>query len=171
MTYQVKIQDEIRKYPEHTLFLQVARQFQDQYADDIVLVMYNGRLRELNREITEDGELSFVTTADNAGRKAYRRSVTLLMQRAVYNLAREAGVHTSVRVEHSIGQAYYCELMGDTQVTESYLEQLGEEMRRIASEAWPIAKNSIQTDEAVKLFAEHGIGIRRSSLSTAAAPG
>ncbi len=157
MTYQVKIQDEIRKYPEHTLFLQVARQFQDQYADDIVLVMYNGRLRELNREITEDGELSFVTTADNAGRKAYRRSVTLLMQRAVYNLAREAGVHTSVRVEHSIGQAYYCELMGDTQVTESYLEQLGEEMRRIASEAWPIAKNSIQTDEAVKLFAEHGM--------------
>ncbi len=157
MTYQVKIQDEIRKYPEHTLFLQVARQFQDQYADDIVLVMYNGRLRELNREITEDGELSFVTTADNAGRKAYRRSVTLLMQRAVYNLAREAGVHTSVRVEHSIGQAYYCELMGDTQVTESYLEQLREEMRRIASEAWPIAKNSIQTDEAVKLFAEHGM--------------
>ncbi len=157
MTYQVKIQDEIRKYPEHTLFLQVAQQFQDQYADDIVLVMYNGRLRELNREITEDGELSFVTTADNAGRKAYRRSVTLLMQRAVYNLAREAGVHTSVRVEHSIGQAYYCELMGDTQVTESYLEQLGEEMRRIASEAWPIAKNSIQTDEAVKLFAEHGM--------------
>ena len=157
MTYQVKIQDEIRKYPEHTLFLQVARQFQDQYADDIVMVMYNGRLRELNREITEDGELSFVTTADNAGRKAYRRSVTLLMQRAVYNLAREAGVHTSVRVEHSIGQAYYCELMGDTQVTESYLEQLGEEMRRIASEAWPIAKNSIQTDEAVKLFAEHGM--------------
>ena len=98
-----------------------------------------------------------MTAADNAGRKAYRRSVTLLMQRAVYNLAREAGVHTSVRVEHSIGQAYYCELMGDTQVTESYLEQLGEEMRRIASEAWPIAKNSIQTDEAVKLFAEHGM--------------
>lgn len=157
MTYQVRIGDEIRKYPEHTLFLQVARQFQEQYPDDIVLVLFNGRLRELTKEITEDGELSFVTTADNAGRKAYRRSVTLLMQRAVYNLAKEAGVQTTVRVEHSIGQAFYCELVGDTPVTEAYLERLEEEMRKIAAEAWPIVKRSVHTDEAVRLFAEHGM--------------
>ena len=157
MTYQVKVEDRILEYPEHTSFLQLARQFQEQYEHDIVLVLFNGALRELNKEITSDGELIFVTTADNAGRKAYRRSVTLLMQRAVYNLAHEAGVKTTVRVDHSIGQAFYCELLADTVVTEEYLGRLKAEMQRLVHEALPIAKQSIHTDEAVRLFAEHGM--------------
>lgn len=144
-------------YPEHTTFLEVAKEFQKDYTDDIVLVLHNNRLRELNKEIPGDGSLSFVTTMDKAGRNAYRRSLTLLMQRAVYNLARETDAPSTVRVLHSISQAYYCELGGKTPVTEEYLEALKAEMLRIAEEKQPILKKSIHAEDAVKFFAELGM--------------
>ena len=56
----------------------VADRFKDYYEDDIILGIVNGRLRELNKKIKSDCELSFVTTADRDGRRTYRRSVVLL---------------------------------------------------------------------------------------------
>lgn len=102
------IEGEVRQYPAGTSFLAISQEYQEKYPDDIVLVVYNNRLRELNKTAQRDGTLSFVTTADKTGKKTYRRSVTLLMQKAVYNLW--GSEHISVRVLYSIGQGYYCEL-------------------------------------------------------------
>lgn len=155
--YKLIIGQQEYTYPEHTTFLEVAKEFQKDYADDIVLVLHNNRLRELNKEIPGDGSLSFVTTMDKAGRSAYRRSLTLLMQRAVYNLSRETDTPGTVKVLHSISQAYYCELGGKAPVTEGYLDALKAEMLRIAEEKQPILKKSIHAEDAVKFFAELGM--------------
>ena len=50
----------------------VADRFKDYYEDDIILGIVNGRLRELNKKIKSDCELSFVTTADRDGRRTYK---------------------------------------------------------------------------------------------------
>lgn len=154
--YSVKINGEERKYPKGTPFREIAEEYQPQYEDDIVLVLFNNRLRELRRRVKEGGELSFVTTKDKAGRKAYRRSVTFLMQRAVYNLAKEDGKHVTVKVLHSISQGHYCELAGETP-NQAYLARLKEEMWKLAEEKIPLQKRSISTDEAVALFRELGM--------------
>ena len=73
------IEGEVRQYPAGTSFLAISQEYQEKYPDDIVLVVYNNRLRELNKTAQRDGTLSFVTTADKTGKKTYRRSVTLLM--------------------------------------------------------------------------------------------
>ena len=82
----VKIGEKEKTYPAGVSFLSIAQEYQDQYEDDIVLALYNNRLRELKKTVKKDGELSFLTTSDKTGKRAYRRSVTLLMQKAVYNL-------------------------------------------------------------------------------------
>ncbi len=76
----------------------VADRFKDYYEDDIILGIVNGRLRELNKKIKSDCELSFVTTADRDGRRTYRRSVVLLLQRAIYDVY---GSMTQLHVMHS----------------------------------------------------------------------
>ena len=121
--YKILINGEEKEYAAGTTFLEIAQQYQHQYQVDIVLVLFNNRLRELWKKVKTGGELSFVTTKDKAGRKAYRRSITLLMQRAVYNLAKEDKKQVSVKVEHSIGQGYYCELLGET-ADEAYIPGL-----------------------------------------------
>ena len=88
------IEGEVRQYPAGTSFLAISQEYQEKYPDDIVLVVYNNRLRELNKTAQRDGTLSFVTTADKTGKKTYRRSVTLLMQKAT--ISGEANISASV---------------------------------------------------------------------------
>ena len=77
------IDGEEKVYPKGTTFLQIAKEYQKNYTDDIILVLVGSRLRELGKVVDEEGELSFVTTADKIGKKTYRRSVILLMQKAM----------------------------------------------------------------------------------------
>ena len=94
--YKILIDGEEKEYTAGTTFLEIAQQYQPKFQDDIVLALFNNRLRELWKKVKTTGKLSFVTTKDKAGRKVYRRSLTLLMQRAVYNLAKEDKKQVSV---------------------------------------------------------------------------
>lgn len=157
---KVKIGEMEKEYEKGTAFSVLASEYQPEYKDDIVLVLFNNHLYELGRTLEQDGELKFITTGDKAGRKAYRRSVTLLMQRGVYELAKKDNMEVSVRVEHSISQGYYCELYGKNgkiMPDNAYILKLKLEMMRIVDEKRPIEKRSIPTDEAVELFRELGM--------------
>lgn len=152
----LEINGEKKEYPAGTTYLEIAKEYRRQYQDDIVLVLLNNRLRELGRTVTNSGVLKFVTTMDSAGKKAYRRSVLLLMQKAVYNLYGDRGV--AVRVMHSIGSGNYCELQGDIAVTQEIILKLKMEMMRLCDADLPIEKHSIGTEDAVALF--HRLGMR-----------
>ena len=82
----VRVLGEERAYPKGTEYLVIAEDFQKKYRDDIILAYVDNRLCELHKKAGKDEEVTFVTTADRVGRKAYRRSVTLLMQKALYGL-------------------------------------------------------------------------------------
>ena len=102
----------------------VADRFKDYYEDDIILGIVNGRLRELNKKIKSDCELSFVTTADRDGRRTYRRSVVLLLQRAIYDVY---GSMTKLHVMHSLGEGYYCQLEKAVECADSQQEKYNED--------------------------------------------
>ena len=153
--YQLEIRGEKKSYPAATTYMAIAKEYQQFYEDDIVLVLVNNRLRELKRTLDTDGVMEFVTTADKAGKKAYRRSVSLLMQKAVHNLYGEDGV--TVRILHSIGQGNYCELCGGLEMTQEVISELKKEMIRLCDADLPIAKRNIDTEEAVELFNRLGM--------------
>ena len=50
----VKIGEKEKTYPAGVSFLSIAQEYQDQYEDDIVLALYNNRLRELKKTIKKD---------------------------------------------------------------------------------------------------------------------
>lgn len=146
---------EKKEYKKGTTYAEIAREFQKEYKDDIVLVSLNNRLCELFKPAERGGNLSFVTVKDTAGRKAYRRSLTLMMQKAVHHIL--GSEKSRVRVCHCISQAYYCELVNYGKPGEKFVVDLKEEMRRMADREIPIVKDTISTDDAVKLF--HDLGM------------
>lgn len=154
-TVTLTICGEKREYPKGTPYSEIAEEYQKNFADDIVLVSLDHRLRELHKKVKKDGELTFVTTAHEAGRKTYRRSMTLLMQKAAYNLLGKE--KSRVRVMHSISQAYYCEFENYGKPEPTLLEQLKQEMRSLAEKKLPIIKSTIGTEEAVELFRSYGM--------------
>lgn len=129
----------------------VADRFKDYYEDDIILGIVNGRLRELNKKIKSDCELSFVTTADRDGRRTYRRSVVLLLQRAIYDVY---GSMTQLHVMHSLGEGYYCQL--EKSVTEHDIDRIVCSMYLFVEKDLPITKHSAKTQYAEQLFKEKG---------------
>lgn len=49
----VKVNGIEKTYPEGTTYLEIAKEFQDQYENDILLVRVNGKLRELEKRWRE----------------------------------------------------------------------------------------------------------------------
>lgn len=157
----------------------VADRFKDYYEDDIILGIVNGRLRELNKKIKSDCELSFVTTSDRDGRRTYRRSVVLLLQRAIYDVY---GSMTQLHVMHSLGEGYYCQLEKAVECADSQQEKYNEDtdlqgsrenseksvtehdidrivcsMYSFVEKNLPITKHSAKTQYAEQLFKEKGL--------------
>ncbi len=157
---RLSIQGEVKEYPAGTHYLTIAEEYQEQYRDDIVLVLINNRLRELRKKAETDGELQFITTADKDGKKTYRRSVILLMQKAINRLWGNDG--TDVKVRYSIGQGYYCELMNRQKetalaVTPEIVSEIKKEMDALVERDVPVNKYNMNTDDAVALFASCGM--------------
>ncbi len=142
-----------KEYAYGTKFLDIAREYHDQYRDDIILAVFNNKLWELNRTIEMDGELSFLTAADTKGRKAYRRSMVMLLEKAIYNLY---GTSVKLRVMHTLGQGQYCELEGSA-VCQELLDKIGAQMQKLVEADIEIRKNTIHTDLAIARFMECGM--------------
>lgn len=152
---KISVDGDVRLYQKGITYQQIAADYQDSKQQKIVLVLANHHLRELGKKANEDGEVTFVTTGEKAGQKAYRRSLALLLQKAIYNLYFKQGHR--VQILQTIGNGQYCELTDIQTVTQEQIEQIREEMQRLILEDIPIRKNSVSTDEAVKLFHELGM--------------
>lgn len=154
--YRVTIEGQEQCYPEGTTYLDIAREYQGNYPYDIVLAFVNGKLQELAKSVKKDCVLRFVTTADDAGHKTYKRSMSFLMVKAVYDAAGHDKIR-QVRIHFSVDKGYYCTINGDITLDEAFLAKVEERMREMVEKDLPIHKRSVHTDDAVALFKEHGM--------------
>ncbi len=150
---QVRIGNEVREYPDETTWLEVARDYQRFYENDILLVRVNGKLQELHKRV-RDCSLTFITARDKPGMSAYQRTATLLMLKAFYDVVGEDRVK-KVSVDFSIGKGFFVEPSGNFELTEELLLRVKERMRQYVDDCIPIMKRSVHTDDAVELFHRH----------------
>lgn len=151
---KVRVGETVREYPTGTSFLEIAKEFQKGYPHDIVLVSVNRKLQELSKALKTDSELEFLTTADAAGQQTYRRSMTLLLMKAVCKVAGHDKV-TRAQVQHSLSNGYYCTLEGDLTLNEAFLQAVKEKMLEYVDRDLPIEKRNVHTDDAIRIFHEH----------------
>ena len=152
----VKVNGIEKTYPEGTTYLEIARDFQDQYENDILLVRVNGKLRELEKTLAGDSEISFITAKENAGYKTYERSAIFLMLKAFYEVVPREKIR-KIQIDFALGNGIYGELVGDVPVDEKLLLKVKAQMEKLRDAAIPVKKRSINTDDAVELFGKHGM--------------
>lgn len=85
----VFINGEEKSYMDGTSYLAAAKEYQKEYAHDIVLATVDGKLKELNKRMGNGEHITFVTVADPMGFSAYRRSVLLLLLKAIRQVGGE----------------------------------------------------------------------------------
>ena len=151
---KVSLNGKTYEYPEGTRYLEIAADMQKDYSHDIVLVSVNKRLRELNKKLYEDAELVFYTTADMVGAQSYRRSLTMLLMKAIYRVAGHDHV-TRAQVHYSLSNGYYCTVEGDVQVDGTFLAAVKAQMQEYVARKTPIEKKNVGTDKALRIFHNH----------------
>lgn len=154
--YHVQIGDVICEYVEDTTYEMIAKEWQKNYADDIVLVFVDNRLQELHKQVKQDCTLQFVTTGDVIGNKTYKRSMSLMLVKAVYDVGGHDAIQR-VRIHYSVSKGYYCTIEGDITLDKDFLRRVKARMQEMIDREMPIEKKSIHTDEAVALFKRHGM--------------
>ena len=154
--YQVKVGNEEKAYSEGTTLEEIAKEYQDKYENRIVLVFEDQKLQELKKTVTKDCTLRFVTTGDAVGNQTYRRSMCLMLVKAIYDVCEHKNIE-KVRIHFSISKGYYCTLEGKISITQTFLDKVKNRMLEMVSEKMPIEKRTIHTDDAVALFRKHGM--------------
>ena len=160
---------------EGTTYQSLAREYQIHYKEPVILATLDGRLKELGKCVDASGELSFVTVMDRDGKKTYRRSVTLVLQKAVQKLY---GNEAYLKVLYSLGEGYYCEIQmpekaaapcgmscettlipGSNKVRfdAEEIERLRMCMEVLCEQDLPIQKHSMKTVDAENMFREKGM--------------
>ena len=154
--YTVIVDGEERQYEAGTTYQQIAEEFQDRYENDIVLVFADGKLRELRKKVKRNCAISFVTTSEEIGIQTYRRSMCLMLVKAVHDVGGQDQVK-KVRIHYSVSKGYYCTVEGNLKLDQAFLDQVEEYMKHMVEQRMPIKKRSVSTDNAVDLFEKYGM--------------
>ena len=153
---RVYIGNEEKVYEKGTTYEQIAEEYQEQYSDDIVLVFADGKLQELPKKAKQGCKIEFVTTASSVGIATYRRSMCLLLVKAIYDVVGRENVK-KVRIQFSVSKGYYCTAKGEFAITEEFLKRVREKMHQMVQACIPIKKRSVHVDEAIALFRKYGM--------------
>ena len=151
---KIKVDNTIKEYEEGTSFLDIAKEHQSEYDSDIVLVLKNKKLCELFKKVTNDCEIQFVTTKTSPGIEVYKRSATLIMLKAFYDVAGKKNIE-KISVQYSLSKGYYCTVKGNITLNEELLNKVKSKMYEIVGENIIINKRSISTSSAINLFRRH----------------
>ncbi len=152
--FQVTINGETKSYPEGIQYSEIVEEYEGTTAAPIILVVVNGRLRELHKTLKQDCTIEFITTSDSIGHKTYKRSASMILLKAIYDVAGKDHIQ-QVTIHYSAGSGYYCSVKGDVKLTQEFIDQVKDKMRQIVDEKIPIMKRSVGTDEAIELFHKH----------------
>ena len=149
----VTIGEKVCWYEKGMTYQKIAQEYQPEYDSEIVLVFKDGYyLQELNKTLEEDCELSFVTTRQSVGYETYKRSMCLLLLKAIHDISGLA-----VRIQFSISKGLYCTLDGEKKPDRDFLDQVEKRMRELVEQKVPFHKRSVHTRDAVKMFREHNM--------------
>ena len=150
----VKVGEVTKQYTEGTSFIEIAKDFESSYDSPIVLVLKNGKLTEMFKKVSSDCEIEFLTLKTNPGIEAYKRSATIIMLKAFYDVVGNKNID-NISVQYSLSKGYYCTIKGNVNLNQDLLSSVKEKMKALVAENIPINKRTISTGSAVELFKRH----------------
>lgn len=152
---KVTIDGKEHEYAIGTTYREIVDEYQEEVAEaPVILVMADGKLRELQKKLKGDCTLEFVTTKDHIGFETYKRTVCLVLLRAIYDVAGKENIE-KVMIHYSVGNGYYFTMAGKAVLDQHFLDNVKTRMQELADMCTPIGKRSVNTDDAVSLFHHH----------------
>lgn len=122
----------------------------------------DNRIKELNYKVYTPISIRFVDATDFEGYRVYQRSVSFILQTAIWALY----PHKAFHIRQSIGDGFYCEIEGLETLTEADCARIEEKAREIVAADLRIERAKLPTDEVVACFEHFGFDDKIALLRT-----
>jgi len=112
----------------------------------------NNRIKELNYKVYTPISIRFIDATHFEGYRVYQRTVSFIMQAAVWALYPDRRFH----VRHTVGSGFYCEVDGIEEFTEGECLRIETKAREIVAADMLIERRKVPTEEAIAEFGKFG---------------
>ncbi len=148
--YQVKLKDgSVRSYPAGTRFSDIAASISAGLAREAVAAKVDGKVVDLSRELDGNVELELLTLKDPEGVDVMRHTCAHVMAQAVARIF----PGTKFAIGPVIENGFYYDF-ADHVFTPEDLPLIEEEMHKIIKEDYPVVREVLSREEALKMFSE-----------------
>jgi threonyl-tRNA synthetase len=141
--------------------LQVAKSISPRLAEEALAVEINGKVKDLNTKLTEDGSVRVLTFNDEEGKEVYWHSSSHLMAHAIQDIYPEA----KFGVGPAIQDGFYYDIDINTQLSEDDLTNIEKRMMEISREDCPFVREELKKQAALDFFKKKGDNYKLEILS------
>ncbi len=121
----------------------------------------NNKLVRLDYIPEDDIEIKSISRGEELGNRIYRRSLFLMLAKAVYELFPDS----RLKIEHSLSNGIYCELLKGKPLTRHDLKKLKIRMNKYVEKDLPIKKEWMDKGELIEIYQEQGFQDKIDLLS------
>ena len=130
-----------------TTFLELSKDFKDQFKNPIILAKANGEYKELRDHIKTPCTIEFLDLKERMANRVYLNGLIYL---TIYAFSEVFGGKITLRAKHSIDKGVYIET--NSKITEKDIETVVLEMKKIVSQGKEIKKINASRIEAINYF-------------------
>ena len=123
---------------------------------DIMAVVIDNEVYDLNEFLDRDAEIETVKINSELGNRIYRRSLYLVMAKAVYDLFPES----VLKIEISISNGIYCELENKSSLSKSDISKIKKRMKEIIKADYKIKKHKLKKEEVKEIIKKENCSFR-----------
>ena len=115
----------------------------------VLAATFNNEYKNLESEIETDGKIDLIKVSSKEGMKVYRRTLVYIVGKAFEKIC----PNKKMEVNYQLSNAMFCDIV-DGEVTDRFIEELNQEVRRIVKEDIPIRQVVMNREEATRFFEE-----------------
>jgi threonyl-tRNA synthetase len=152
-TVQIRLPDgSVKSFPRGITPLEIAKSLGPRLAEAALVAKVDGRLVDLNCEITEDAPVRILTDKDPEALEVYRHSSAHVLAAAVLELFPE----TKLGIGPPTEEGFFYDFQRDAPFTPEDLEKIEARMWDIVRRDLPFERVWLPREESLKKFAEMG---------------
>jgi uridine kinase len=128
----------------------------------VVSAKVNNKSEGLNFRVYNNKDVEFLDVRDPSGMRTYVRSLCFVLYKATSELFPESQLY----VEHPVSRGYFCNLQHGRKITDEDIVRIKTRMEELIAENIPFHRIECHTEDAVKIFNEHGMNDKAKLLET-----
>lgn len=156
---KIKYKNNEYEYEKGTTLLSIAKDFQSDYKEDIIVASVNNRLTGLDSKISHYSVVNFYDITSVLGNRSYSKGLYFLFAKAVRDV-----LNCDVKIMHLIDKGIYCEILTNNLISEVTVEKIKIRMRELYESKLPISKIMVSRLDAIDYFSKVNQPDKASSL-------